>query len=42
MSRIKEALRKKYANVANNFERRLRDLSNELSNLNGPLEVGVL
>ncbi|KAF8685723.1 Ca2+ insensitive EF hand [Rhizoctonia solani] len=35
---IKESLRKKFANVANNFERRLRDLSNELSNLDGPLE----
>ncbi|CAE6415793.1 unnamed protein product [Rhizoctonia solani] len=35
---IKESLRKKFANVANNFERRLRDLSNELANLDGPLE----
>ncbi|KAG8708907.1 hypothetical protein FRC09_000974 [Ceratobasidium sp. 395] len=35
---IKEALRKKFANVANNFERRLQDISNELSALDGPLE----
>ncbi|KAF8606856.1 hypothetical protein BDV93DRAFT_488758 [Ceratobasidium sp. AG-I] len=35
---IKEALRKKFANIANNFERRLQDLSNELSALDGPLE----
>jgi hypothetical protein len=40
--RIKEALRKKFANVANNFERRLQDLSNEVSALDGPLEVSAL
>jgi hypothetical protein len=39
--RIKEALRKKFANVANNFERRLQDLSNEVSALDGPLEVST-
>ncbi|KAG8745851.1 hypothetical protein FRC10_006878 [Ceratobasidium sp. 414] len=38
---IKEALRKKFANVANNFERRLQDISNELSALDGPLEVSA-
>ncbi|QRV77667.1 Calponin homology (CH) domain [Ceratobasidium sp. AG-Ba] len=36
--RPKQALRKKFANVANNFERRLQDISNELSALDGPLE----
>lgn len=40
LHRIKEALRKKFANIANNFERRLQDLSNELSALEGPLEAG--
>ncbi|XP_006462530.1 hypothetical protein AGABI2DRAFT_206919 [Agaricus bisporus var. bisporus H97] len=35
---IKEALRKKFADVANDFERRLQIISRELSNVEGPLE----
>ncbi|KAK7690274.1 hypothetical protein QCA50_006929 [Cerrena zonata] len=35
---IKEALRKKFADVANDFERRLRITSSELAAIEGPLE----
>ncbi|CAL1712467.1 unnamed protein product [Somion occarium] len=35
---IKEDLRKKFANVANDFERRLRVISSELAAIEGPLE----
>ncbi|EMD40209.1 hypothetical protein CERSUDRAFT_151252 [Gelatoporia subvermispora B] len=35
---IKEALRKKFANLANGFEQRLRAISSELASISGPLE----
>ncbi|KZW01516.1 hypothetical protein EXIGLDRAFT_64789 [Exidia glandulosa HHB12029] len=35
---IKETLRKAFANLANDFERRLRKISSELASLDGPLE----
>lgn len=37
--RIKEGLRKKFAKVANEFERRLHTISRELANVEGSLEV---
>jgi hypothetical protein len=39
---IKETLRRKFADVANSFEQRLRGISSEIVNLDGPLEVGSL
>lgn len=36
---IKEALRRKFADLANSFEQRLRTLSSEISAMDGPLEV---
>ncbi|KAG9035887.1 hypothetical protein FRB95_010290 [Tulasnella sp. JGI-2019a] len=35
---VKEALRRKFASIANDFERRVRDASAEISALDGPLE----
>ncbi|OCH85952.1 actinin-like protein [Obba rivulosa] len=35
---IKEALRKKFASLANGFEQRLRGISSELASVEGPLE----
>ena len=37
--RIKESLRKHFANLANDFERRLSEISSELAAIEGPLEV---
>jgi hypothetical protein len=37
--RIKESLRKKFAELANDFERRLSAISSELAAIEGPLEV---
>ena len=37
--RIKESLRKQFAELANNFERRLSAISSELAAIEGPLEV---
>lgn len=39
VSRIKENLRKKFAQVANEFQQRLHHISRELANIEGPLEV---
>lgn len=36
---IKEALRKKFADLANDFYQRLRQLSSQISGIDGPLEV---
>ncbi|KAJ3814642.1 actinin-like protein [Lentinula aff. lateritia] len=36
---IKETLRKKFAEVANDFEQRLHAISSELTSIDGPLEV---
>lgn len=36
--RIKDNLRHKFADLANNFEKRLRQISSELSSVEGPLE----
>ncbi|PCH39917.1 hypothetical protein WOLCODRAFT_136560 [Wolfiporia cocos MD-104 SS10] len=36
---IKERLRKKFADLANDFEQRLRAMSSELAGIEGPLEV---
>lgn len=38
-SRIKESLRKTFADLANDFEKRLRLISSELTAVEGPLEV---
>lgn len=38
-ARVKEALRRKFATIANDFERRVRDITAEISALDGPLEV---
>lgn len=40
MSRIKETLRKKFADLANDFEHRLQIISSQLASIEGPLEVG--
>jgi hypothetical protein len=37
--RIKERLRKKFAELANGFEQRLHVISSELAAIDGPLEV---
>lgn len=37
--RIKESLRKHFADLANDFERRLSEISSELAAIEGPLEV---
>ena len=37
-NRIKDELRRKFADLANNFEKRLRQISTELSSIEGPLE----
>jgi hypothetical protein len=37
--RIKETLRKKFADLANDFEQRLHAISSELAAMDGPLEV---
>jgi|SRR5882762_3288194 len=37
--RIKESLRKAFANLANDFEQRLQVISSELTAIEGPLEV---
>ena len=37
--RIKETLRKKFADLANDFEQRLHAISSELASMDGPLEV---
>lgn len=42
LDRVKETLRRKFATVANDFERRVRDVTAEISALDGPLEVGLL
>lgn len=42
VSRIKESLRVKFATLANDFEYSLRQLSMQLTNLGGVLEVGTL
>ena len=39
LSRIKESLRKAFADLANDFEKRLRLISSELTAVEGPLEV---
>ena len=39
LDRIKDLLRKAYADLANGFERRLNAISTELANIGGPLEV---
>ena len=39
LDRIKDSLRKAYADLANGFERRLSAISTELANIGGPLEV---
>lgn len=39
IGRIKETLRKKFADLANNFEKRLRAISSELAGIEGTLEV---
>jgi hypothetical protein len=39
LDRIKDSLRKAFANLANSFERRLNVISTELANIGGPLEV---
>jgi hypothetical protein len=41
-SRIKEALRKQFANMANSFYQKLRELSAEVSAIDGKLEVHLL
>jgi len=40
--RIKETLRKKFADLANSFEQRLHAISSELTTIEGPLEVGLV
>lgn len=37
--RIKETLRKKFADLANDFEQKIHDISRELTAMEGPLEV---
>ena len=39
LDRIKDSLRKAFADLANSFERRLNVISTELANIGGPLEV---
>ena len=39
--RIKESLRKTFANLANDFEQRLRTVSSDLTMIEGPLEVCI-
>lgn len=39
--RIKETLRKEFAELANTFARRVHDISSELTAMSGPLEVNV-
>ena len=38
-TRIKDRLRRKFAELANDFERRLYGISSELAAIDGPLEV---
>ena len=40
--RIKEGLRIKYADLANDFARRLHTISSELAAIEGPLEVSFV
>jgi hypothetical protein len=40
-SRIKETLRKKFADLANDFQRHLHDISTDLAQIEGPLEVNL-
>jgi hypothetical protein len=42
LCRIKETLRMKFADLANDFEQKLHDISSELSAMEGPLEVRCL
>jgi hypothetical protein len=37
--RIKESLRKHFADLANDFERRVSEISSQLAAIEGPLEV---
>ena len=39
--RIKETLRKRFADLANNFEHQLHTISLELTAIEGPLEVMI-
>lgn len=39
LDRIKDSLRKAFANLANTFEKRLGVISTGLANIDGPLEV---